>query len=355
MAQFGAVALDDYEASEAFNKSFGFAGIQNKQKYYGGMLDGREECDKQLIGIGKAFESEVLRKDPSFTTTSGGTYTGYSLFPPYIDPSVVDRTVRDTPLVRLLARRAIGAKTYVYTPLTTKAGAQWFGEDPALTNQNDTYATTSINVKYLYAVGAVTRPAMLSASIINPMEEKIRVATASLNEALENEIINGNTTTNSLGFQGLIQSISTNTTDNSGIDITLEQIRADFNTSFEANGHVDVVVVDGYTHNIIKGLLQDYLRVPVDGKALPEGMDFGIPGAFEFDGALFIRDRYMPTTAASRRALYLDLRYVYLAVLQDYTYEEAAKVNPSQKFWIGWYGVLIVSFEAACVMRYGLA
>jgi HK97 family phage major capsid protein len=345
------------QSYELFAKSFGFSGLEQpapdvSYEYYGGLKAGQVKCNEQLSSLQKAWEKAQLTKDPSFTTTTGGTYTGYGLFPPYIDPSIVDRTVRETPLVKLLARRAVGSKTYVYNPLTTKSGAQWYGEDPSLSNQNDTYTTTSINLKYLYAVGAVTRPAMLSASIINPMEEKIRVATASLNEALEDEIINGNTSTNALGFQGLIQTISTNTVNNSGAAITLDQVRVDLNTSFEANGNIDLAVTDGTTHNVLKGLLMDYYRYVDEVK---EEMAFGIPGAFKFDGVLFIRDRYMPTTAAARRVLYLDLRYVYLAVLQDYTYEEAAKVNPSQKFWISWYGVLVVPFEASCVMRYGIA
>jgi len=73
-----------------------------------------------------------------------------------------------------------------------------------------------------------------------------------------------------------------------------------------------------------------------------------------FDGILFIKDRYMPTTAASRRIIYLDTRYLFLAVLQDYTYEEFGKVNDSQKYMIKWYGTMVVNFESAMVQRYGL-
>jgi hypothetical protein len=42
--------------------------------------------------------------------------------------------------------------------------------------------------------------------------------------------------------------------------ITIEQIRTDLNTSFEANGLIDIAVTDGYTFNYLKGLLMDFQR-----------------------------------------------------------------------------------------------
>ena len=145
--------------------------------------------------------------------------------------------------------------------------------------------------------------------------------------------------------------ITTLASDNSGAAISLDLIREDINESFEANGLVDLVVTDGYTHNYIKGLLMDFQR----NVERPSGqMDFGIPDAFMFDGVLFIKDRYMPTTASSRQILYLDTRYIFLAILQDYTYQELAKNNDSDKFFIKWYGTLVVNFEGVQNRRYGL-
>jgi len=111
----------------------------------------------------------------------------------------------------------------------------------------------------------------------------------------------------------------------------------------------DLVVTDGYTLGVLKGLLMDYVRY--------EGLakEYGIPDGFEFEGALFIKDRYMPVTPTAREILYLDTRYAFLAVQQDYTYEELAKTNDSQKFMLKWYGALVVNFEASMVRRYNLA
>lgn len=341
---FKTMNMGNAEAAYAFDSVFGKAGIMDEQTYYDPMRG---------VDMRKKIGENLMTKGPSLNTTSGGTYTGYSLMPPFVDPSIVDKTARETPLVRLLPRRAIKGRSYVYNIISVKGGAQFLPDDSPLSDQVDTRSTGTAAIKYLYAVGRVTSPAQASADgFINLMAEDIRVKTASMNEALENEIINGYTTTNPNGFNGLIYSITTNTTNNSGAAITLDQLRTDINTSFEANGLVDVAITDGATLNYIKGLLMDYQKhiAPV-----PDNFNFGIPDAFLFDGVMFIKDRYAPTTAASRRIFYLDTRYVFLAVLQDYTYEELAKTNDSQKYMIKWYGTLVLTFESSCVMRYGLA
>ena len=345
---FGNMTLGNAEAGFLFDQSFGKAGIAEEQLYF----DPMRGLDKR-VEIGKALQKDMIAKGPSLGNTSGGTYTGYGLMTPFVDPSIVDKTVRETPLVRLLPRRAVRGRSYVYNIISAKGGALFLDDDAPLADQVDTRTTTAIQMKYLYAIGRVTGPAMASADgFINLLAEDIRVKTASMNEALENEIVNGNTTTNANGFQGLIQSLSTNTTDNGGANVTLAQIRTDLNTSFEANGLIDLAVTDGSTFNYVKGLLMDYQR----NVEKPAGqLDFGIPDAFMFDGVLFLKDRYMPTTASGRRILYLDTRYVFLAVLQDITFEEMAKINDSQKYLLKWYGALVISFESAMVMRYGLA
>ena len=343
---FGSVGIGNQEAGQIFDKCFGVAGVAEEELYYSPM----EGVDKRQ-DIGKALKADMISKGPSMDSEVGGTYTGYSMLPPFVDASIVDRTVRETPLVKLLPRRAIRGRSYVYNILTAKVGAQFLGEDASLSDQVDTRSTGTAAMKFLYAVGRVTGVATASQTIINLMSEDLRVKTKSMNEALENTIINGNAGTAPLEFTGLIQTITTNSTNNATVAITLDEIREDLNTSFEANGMIDLVVTDGFTHNYIKGLLMDFQR----NIERPSGqMDFGIPDAFMFDGVLFIRDRYMPTTPASRRIIYLDTRYLFLATLQDYTYEELAKVNDSQKYMIKWYGTLVVNFEAAMVMRYGL-
>jgi len=348
---FGSNGMSNHEAKNHFEQNFEKAGINDEEMYYPGMCINYggtpESCKNKLLEAGK-----TISKAPSMEGTTGGTFTDYALLPAWIDPSIVDRTIRETPLVKLLPRRAVKSLTYVYNILSAKAGAAFLDEDAPLSEQVDTRTNGTVSMKYLYAVGRVTGPALTGGMLLNLQSEDFRTKMASMNEALENEIINGNTSTNANGFQGLIQSITTNTTDASGAEITLQNIRDDVNTSFEANGLIDLCVTDGRTFGYIKGLLMDYQK-NIE-KPSPE-MSFGIPDAFMIDGVLFIKDRYMPTTAASRRILFLDTRYVFLAVLQDYTVVQMGINNDSNKYFIKWYGSLVVNFESAMVQRYGLA
>ena len=127
---------------------------------------------------------------------------------------------------------------------------------------------------------------------------------------------------------------------------TLAGIRAEFATSYNNNGQVSVAVTDATTHNYIKGLLLDLQR-QVSNPSM-SALGFGIPDAFEFDGVLFIRDKFMPTGSNVKRILFLDMRYVFMAVLQDLTYEEKASENDSAVYLLKEYLTLVVTHEAAC-------
>ena len=172
-------------------------------------------------------------------------------------------------------------------------------------------------------------------------------------EEEENNLINGNATTNVLEPDGLIQSISTNTTDRSGGYPTLPLIRAEIATCFNANGSPTVAVTDVSTHNYIKGLLQDFQR-NVENPSMAM-MGFGIPGAFEFDTLMFVRDRFMPTGASSKRILFLDMRYIFFAVLQDLTYEEKPSEFDGNTYILKQYYTPVITFEGACSQMYGIA
>jgi len=355
---FKSNGMGNAEAGYAFDAGFGKAGIQEEETYYGGLLAGKEHCTKQLTNYGKTY-MDAITKAPTFGHTSGGTVTAYGLMPSFFDPALVDRTIRQTPLLQLLPRKAVRGRSYVYNAMTAKAvptngtaGSGFKGDDAALAEDVDTWTSVSTTMKFAYVVGRVTGPSQASGlGYVNLLAEDIRVKSQEMNEILENEIINGATATNALGFNGLRAAIATNTTANAGAPIDLEQVRKDMNDVFEANGNVDLVVTDGNTFNVLKGLLMDYQR----NVERPSGkMDFGIPDAFTFDGALFIKDRFMPTTASGREIMYLDLRYVFLAVLQDTTFEELAKTNDSHKYMLKWYGSLIVTAEMLMADRTGI-
>ena len=288
------------------------------------------------------------------TQTGGAGTPGTAMIPVYVDGTIVDRTVREAPFRNITPRRAIKGQTYDYIPLTSKGGAVWAAENAAIADQTDVYDRASVNVKFLYAKGRVSGPSIAAMrGFIDPSQLDLSVKTASVIEAEEDALINGDASTNPEEPNGAIIAITTNTTNLSGALPTLAQIRAEFATSYNANGQVTVGITDATTHNYLKGLLLDIQRnVENPSEAV---MGFGIPGAFDFDGVMFIKDKFMPTGSSSKRILFLDMRYIFMAVLQDLTYEEKASENDSAVYMLKEYITPVFTFESSSTQMYGIA
>ena len=303
---------------------------------------------KKSIGgdIGKAMLktwSANVTKAPSIETTTGGNFTEYSLIPSFIDSEVYDLVIKENPLVALLPRVAVRGRAYVFNKRTARGSAQFLSENPAITNLTDTYDNTVVNMKYLYAKAQITGPALVSGTIINPMQEAIRSATRSMMEVLENEIINGDTATDPLGFDGLLTSVTTNVTSLGGTAITLAQMRTSMAQIRESYGMCDLIVTDPSTFAVVKGLLMDFQRYTGEASARER---FGLANSFYFDNALVVDSQHMTASSPSRNMLFLDTRYSALAVLQDVTYKELAETGPSKEFLLSFYGALAIYDEA---------
>lgn len=342
-------APEDLDQDIAFKESFADALSVHSDEFGGKSATYWDPMNR----IDRKSEIKDQIQRVSIDTQTGGAGTaGTALVPVYVDSNIVDRTVRETPLRNVYARRAVKGLTYDYVPLTAKGGAVWAFENAAIADQVDTFDRVSVPIKFLYAKGRVSGPSIAAMrGFVDPAQLDLSVKTASIYEAEEDAIINGDASSNPEEPNGLIQSISTNTTDVSGYP-TLAGIRAELATSYNANGMINLAVTDASTHNYVKGLLLDIQRQVTNPSEATLG--FGIPDAFEFDGVMFIRDKFMPTTSGSRRILFLDTRYTFLAVLQDLTYEEKASENDSMVYMLKEYMTPVLTHEAACTQMYDI-
>jgi hypothetical protein len=295
----------------------------------------------------------TMQKASIGTQTGGAGTAGTALVPVYPDPNVINRTIRQTPLRNMTPRRAIRGLTYDYIPLTAKGGAVWKAEGASIAEQTDTYDRVSIAVKFLYAKGLITGPAIAGMrGFIDPTQLDLGVKTTSIYEAEEDALINGDASTSPLEPNGMIKLITTNTTNLSGGNPTLPLIRAEIATTFNAKGYPTIAITDATTHNYIKGLLLDIQR---NNNPSKEILGFGIVDAFEFDQLMFIKDIFMPTTANAKRILFLDMRYIFFAVLQDLTYEEKYTDQDGWVYMLKEYITIANTFEAASSQMYGIA
>ena len=313
-------------------------------------VDKRMEIAKRTYEVQKAN----IQKASIDSQTGGAGTAGTALVPVYPDPNIVDRTVRMTPLRNIVPRRAVRGLTYDYIPLTAKGGAFWAAEGGALAEVEDTYERVSVAIKFLYAKGLISGPAIAGMrGFIDPVQLDLGVKTVSIYEAEEDALINGDASTTPLEPSGMIKLIATNTTDRSGGNPTLPLIRAEIATTFNAKGFPTLAVTDATTHNYVKGLLLDLQRQvsnPSEGI-----LGFGIPDAFEFDQLMFIKDIFMPTGASSKRILFLDMRYIFFPVLQDLTYEEKYTDQDGFVYLLKEYLTIVNTFEAASSQMYGIA
>jgi len=355
---YSAQNLDEYQVDSLFSEGFGAAGIAHKQCYY----DPWQKKDMRTSAgkaIAKSMQANMLRKNASIDAgltggigTGGAGTAGSALIPVWVVPEPVDRTHVFTPIIDMLPRVAVRGKTYEYNAITAKGGAGYVLEDGAVTEDIDTYDRVSVPIKLAQSSGKVTAFAIEAMKgFLDAQQLDLGVKIQAMRELQENTIINGNASSNSAEFTGLISGITTNTTDKSGAAVTLANIRAEFATTFQAKGAVNLVVTDAFTHNSVKGLLQEYQRVVDPAR---DQLPFGIPGAFEFDGVVFIKHQNMPTTASSRRMLFLDTRYLLDAVLMDETYKEVASGNTSAKYTIEKFHTFVNTFEGAMSQIFGI-
>lgn len=301
-----------------------------------------------------AKKAEEIHKATIDTQTGGArTYAGTTFVPVYPDPNVVNRTIRETPLRAMTPRRAIRGLSYDYNALTAKGDPVWANENGVIDEQDDTYSPISVRVKFCYQKGSVSGPVIAATQgFINPEQLDLSVKTQSMIEEEENILINGDASTYPQEPNGLIKLITTNTTNKSGALPTLANLRTEIATSFNNNGKIGVAVTDISTHNHIKSLLLSIQMQPKDPK---EGeLGFGIEDAFRFDGVLYIRNKFMPTTASAKRILFLDMRYIFFAVLQEMTYEIKYNENDNYPYLLKSYYAIVNTFEGASTQMYGI-
>jgi len=353
--------LRSQDAEAIFRRGFGNAVVPADVDGNGTVLyDPKWVKNKSFdnrLKIAKSLKAQVLNKagtsvDAGLTgaTGTGGAGTaGSALIPIWVDPNIVDQTAYETPLRSMIRRVAVRGKTYDFNIISAKGGAHWRTEMGALAEDVDTYDRVSVAMKFGYSVGNVTGPARAAMrGYVDADALDLAVKTAALFELEEDTIINGDLSTYATEYNGLIKSITTNTTAK-GANVALSDIRNELDVTFQAKGRTNLIVTDTYTHSYIKGLLMDFQRQPAPPA---ENLPFGIPGAFEFDGVPVIKSQFMPTTTTARRVLFLDTRYLFMGVLLDITYEELPSPIDSSKYMLKVYEALCVQFEGAMSQIY---
>lgn len=303
-------------------------------------------------------------------TQAGGAGTaGYALVPIYVDPKIVDTTRKYTPLVELIPRVSNMGMTADYNNVTAKGGAFTAAEDAALTEQDNTFDRYSTSIKFIYAVGRVTGPAIAAmpsyilhglnpqggasgsfsdSSAPNAKQLEVLLQTRALREKEESLIINGDASTTATEFSGIVKLMgATNTVDKNTSALALADIDTAVQYAFDDGGRPNLAVCSSGVYTDLLGLLTakiGYLQ-PVQqvfwgfSTIVLNTMVGQIP---------VIPSMYLSNTSGSKAIYFLDMSVVEMRVLQDLTYEDLAKTNDSEKFMLKVYEALIIRNTSFC-------
>lgn len=322
-----------------------------------------------LVSVRPDLKAKYNPEIKSFGATIGGTGTSDSVMNPiYLDRDIVDTSRKRTPMRSLIRRVTNMGIKAVYNTITAKHTAAFQSEYEALSVSDLTPERTSKDIKIIRVSGYTSGFAQASVPSFNldsiggsssefggftsavgsnAMDINVLTATRAMQEFEENSIFNGNATSNTKAFDGIVALQSTtNSVDATGRDIELDDLDTAYFKAYSAGGRPNVAVCDVTTYSRIKSLLQ----------AKGGFLEYKDLGAYGFKALMvkagdedipIIPSQYLTTTSASRSLYMLDLSVWEMRVLLDMTFQPLAQVDDGNKFMIKMYECLIDKSNAA--------
>lgn len=261
--------------------------------------------------------------------------TGAYLLPEVVDPVIRDYVTKATPVLSVVTRVNWPTQTYWIRKRTALPTASFSTDGGSLPSASDSsYAKVAKTVKYLYTRGEVTGPLIAaSGSVVNALQEEIRVHSSVIGERLATAICVGDGTEDSgAGIVGIKNQINTSapgdeggTTTASGA-LTLAMIDKALD---DTKGEADVIMTSRAVRRKINALLQGQQRF-LD--RVEVGAGFRV---LSYDGVPIVTDDHFEQDEilVFRRA---DAK---LIVNQDFTMEMLAKTKDAEEFYIkGYFG-----------------
>lgn len=362
---------DSFDANGVYAQSFGV--IPNNTTYSDPQgLKGISGIDFRKK-LSEAYDVGLK----AHTSQAGGAGTaGYGMIPVYIDNRIIDMTRKSTPLVELVPRVTNQGMYADWNMVTGKGGGFTASEGASLSETTTTYDRYSKSIKFLYAVGAVTGPAIAGQpSYIlagmnpnggavssfadqgagNALQTEVLIKTRELRELEENLIINGNATTSGIAgnpngteFDGIITQMgSTNTVDKNTADLALSDINTAIQYAFDDGGRPNLAVCSSGVYNDLLNLLNAKIGYMQSVKEVFWGFSTIVLNTMVGQIPV-IPSMFMSNTSGSKAIYFLDMTVVEMRVLQDIMYQELAQTNDSRKFMLKVYETFLIKNPSFC-------
>lgn len=343
MAQNGWETTKDIDHESLFKASFG--DMPDEAVYE----DGMNKIQITRVGDDLMLKDETFEKAVNVGAASGAG--GYAFTPIVWDQDVIDITRRMTPLLTLIPKVTNKGKAAYYYRITARGAAAWGGEDPALSESDDTGSESNESIKYLRVTGRVTGVAQIAgAHFESSMQRQVINKAQTLNEAIEEEMLVG-TNTATYGHDGLQQILTSNDTDLSAA-ISLSDVEDLVDNCLDDKGAPNLLITDFHTVTALKRQMMDYVKY-VPTAELAWGLKTIAINTSVGDIPI-IGSQFMPTTTGSRRLFCVNTNYLQQRVLQDITFERLAKTSDSEKFMLKTYRTFINKFPEGMGQIYGI-
>jgi hypothetical protein len=331
-------------------------------------MKGVEYSGSTTLEALRSQHSEIAMK--ALSTTAGGAGTaGYAMVPIFVDPRVVDQTRKYTPLVELVPRVTNQGMYADYNIITAKGGGVTAIEDAVLTETNTTYDRASTAIKFLYAIGRVTGPAIAAMpawslggltpaggatggfndqNATNAKQMEVLVKTREIKELEESLIINGDASDDATEFSGIVKLMgATNTVDKDTSALTLADIDTAIQYAFDDGGRPNLAVCSSGVFTDLLALLTAKIGYMQSTEQVFWGFSTIVLNTMV--GKIpVIPSMYLSNVSGSKAIYFLDMSVVEMRVLQDLTYEDLAKTNDSEKFMLKIYEALIIKATSFC-------
>ena len=322
----------------------------------------RAKAHEKINKAAREYIDGLIKKAES--TTSAG---GYPLMHVIADEQVTYLYKRPYPVQTLIPVEANKGKTASWDSIGPyELGSAAFGdEDPTLTESDLTTHNRTDTVKYMYAVGRLTKAVKLAGLSQIPARDMkaIRIDTAqdALRALRERSMLgvsrdvtnttNAYTDATSSEYAGIYELIANNTAGNptTGDQCWIDVSSSSVDTYGEIMQYLDktynymviygmqpnLAICDYKTFGIIRRGLSEYFRYNGEGQELIPGVSkltltFPNSGGLPLVPHPFLRQ----TTGAYGSILLIDTRLFSRRVLWQDTYEELANTNTSDKFVI---------------------
>ena len=314
-------------------------------------------------------EAHDLNMKALNTQTGGPGTAGYALVPVWVDPRVTDITRKYTPLVELIPRVTNMGMYADYNQITAKGGAVTVAENAALTETDTSYDRQSTEIKFIVAVGAVTGPAIAAipsynlgglnpaggatgafndANATNAKQMEVLVKTREIREKEEELIISGDSGTTATEFDGIIQILgTTNAVDKTSGALALADIDTAIQNAYDDGGRPNLAVCSSAVYTDLLGLLTAKIGYLQPVQQVFWGFSTIVLNTMVGQVPV-IPSMYLSNTSGSKAMYFLDMSVVEMRVLQDISYQELARTNDAERFFLKVYEALIIKAPTFC-------